>query len=88
MIKQLLNKKTLVLNGKNKYKHIYKQAITGVYTYIFISLEIAFSKKFKKNVLDNPKFTDWLFLLTIDEVHLVDQWRKAFHLLYAKIKKV
>ena len=88
MINQLPNGKVLVLNGENNYKHIYKQAATGGYTHIFISPEIALSKKFKKNVLDNPEFTDRLFLLAVDEVHLVDQWGKAFRPLYAEIEKV
>lgn len=57
MINQLPNGKALVLNGENNQKHVHKQAATGRYTHIFTSPEIAFSKKFKKNVLDDPEFT-------------------------------
>lgn len=72
MINQIPNGKALVLNGENNHKYIHKQAATGGYTHIFTSPEIAFSKKFKKNVFDDPEFTDRLFLLAVDEVHLVD----------------
>lgn len=72
MINQLSNGKTLVLNDKNNYKYIYKQAVIRGYTYIFTSSKIALSKKFKKNVLNNPEFTNQLFLLAVKEVHLMD----------------
>lgn len=88
MINQLPNGKALVLNGENNHKHIHKQAATGGYTHIFTSPEIALSKKFKKNVFDNAEFTDRLCLLAVDEIHLVDQWGKAFCPLYAEIEKV
>lgn len=88
IINQLLNKKTLVLNSKNNRKHIYKQATKRYYTYIFISLKIFLSKKFKKNIFDDSEFTDKPFLLAIDEIHLDDQWKKAFRPLYANIEKV
>ena len=78
MINQLPNRKGLVLNGENNHKHIHKQVALRVYTYIFTSPEIVFSKKFKKNVLDISEFSDWLSLLAVNEVHLVDQWGKAF----------
>lgn len=58
------------------------------YTYVFISPEIALLKKFKKHVLDRPEFTDWLYLLAIDEIHLVDEWGKQFQPLYSEIQKV
>lgn len=73
MINQLLNKKALVLNSKNNYKHVYKQATKRAYSYIFTSLKIFLSKKFKKNIFDDPEFTDRLLLLAIDEIHLDDQ---------------
>lgn len=73
MINQLPNKRALVLNGKNNCKHIHKKAAKRGYTYIFTSPEIVLSKKFKKNILDDPEFTDQLYLLTIDEIYLVDQ---------------
>ena len=88
MINQLPNGRALVLNGKNNHKHIHKKAAKGGYTHIFTSPEIALSKEFKTNILDDPKFTDWLCFLAIDEIHLVHQWGKAFRPLYAKIEKV
>ena len=33
---------------------------------------IVFLKKFKENVLDDPKFIDQLYLFTIDKIHLID----------------
>lgn len=73
MINQIPNGKALVLNGENNHKHNHKQVIRGGYTHIFISPEIALSKKFKKNILDDTKFTKRLCLLAVDEIHLVDQ---------------
>lgn len=73
MINQLPNEKVLVLNSKNNYKHVHKQAAKGGYTHIFTSPKIALSKKFKKNILDDTKFTDRLCLLAVDKIHLVDQ---------------
>lgn len=64
----------MILNGKNKHKHIYWQAAKEDYTHIFTSLKIAFSKKFKKNILDNSKFIDQLYLLAIDKIYLINQW--------------
>ena len=55
---------------------------------IFTSPEIALSKKFKKNVLDQSSFTDRLCLLAIDEIHLVDQWGQSFKPLDAEIEKL
>lgn len=88
MINQLPNGKVLVLNSKNNHKYVHKLAAKRSYTYIFISSEIDFFKKLKKNIFNDPEFTDQLCLLAIDKIHLVDQWEKAFRLLYAKIKKV
>lgn len=73
MINRIPNSKALVLNGENNHKHIHKQAAKGGYTHVFNSPEIALSKKFKKNILDDSEFTDRLFLLAVDEIHLVDQ---------------
>lgn len=88
MINRKSNGKALVLNGENNHKYINKQAAKGGYTHIFTSPEIALSKKFKKNILDDPEFMDRLCLLAVDEIHLVDQWSKAFCPLYAEIEKV
>lgn len=72
MINQIPNGKAFVLNGENNHKHIQKQAAKGGYTHIFTSSKIALSKKFKKNILNDPAFIDRLCLLAVDEIHLVD----------------
>lgn len=72
MINQLPNKKVLVLNDKSNYKYVHKQAIKRSYTHIFISSEIALSKKFKKNIFNDPAFFDWLCLLAVDKIYLID----------------
>lgn len=51
---------------------MYGKIAKGGYTHIFISLEIIFSKKFKKNILNQSSFTDRLYLLTIDKIHFGD----------------
>lgn len=88
MINWKPNTKALILNGENNHKHIHQQVAKRDYTHIFTSLEIALSKKFKKNVLDDNKFMDRLCLFAIDKIHLVAQWGQAFRPLYAEIKKV
>ena len=88
IINQIPNKRELVINSENNHKHVYKQAAKGGYIHIFTSPEIVLSKKFKKNILDDPEFTDRFCLLVVDEIHLIDQWEKAFHSLYTKIEKV
>lgn len=77
-----------MLNEENNHKHIHKQAAKGGYTHIFTSPKIALSKKFKKNILNDPAFTDRLYLLAVDEIHLVDQQGQAFRPLYTEIEKV
>ena len=88
LIDRIPGGKALVLNGENNHKYIFQQAARGGYTQVFTSPEIALSKKFKKSILDDPKFTDRLRLLAIDEIDLVDQWGQAFRPLYAEIEKV
>ena len=77
IINKLSNGRALVLNGENNHKYVYKQVVKGDYTHIFTSPKIALSKKFKKNILDDPEFTARLCLLTVDEIHLVNQWWKV-----------
>lgn len=73
MINQIPNGKAIALTGENNQKHTQIQIATQGYTHLFTSLEIALSKKFKQNVLDNPVFKLWLSLLAIDEIHLVEE---------------
>lgn len=58
IINQFPNGRALVLNDENNHKHVYKKARKRGYTHIFTSFEIALFKKLKKNILDNPEFTD------------------------------
>lgn len=88
MINQILQEKGIVLNGKNNNKSMLKDIIKEGYIHVFTSPEIAISKRFKNSVLDQTSFTDCLTLLTIDEIHLVEEWGKTFRLIYAKIKKI
>lgn len=78
----------IVLNGYNNQESTQQAIVTGDYTHVFTSPEIALLKKFKKNILDQNVFTDRLCLLVVDEIHLVEEWDKQFRPLYAEIKKV
>lgn len=69
---QIPNNKALVLNKENNHKYICKQMLKNGYTHFFTSSEIAFSKKFKKNILNNSAFTDKLNLIAVNKIHLVD----------------
>ena len=88
IINQLPQKKAIILNGENSQKSTIAEVTKGGYTHVFTSIEIALSKKFKKCILDQPEFTDCLCLLTIDEIHLVEEWGKSFRPIYAEIEKV
>lgn len=88
LINKLPRGKAIVLNGENNQKDMKLEIARGGYNHVFTSPEIALSKKFKKNILDNSQFTDRLCLLAIDEIHLVEEWGKAFRPLYAEIEKV
>lgn len=87
IINQPPNEKVLVLNDKKNYKLVFKQAIKRDYTYLFTSSKITLFKKFKKNIFDDTKFTDQLYLSSIGKIRLIDQWQKIFCLLYTKITK-
>lgn len=88
MINCIPSKKAIALTEKNNHKPVQLDIATQSYTHIFTSPEIRLSKKFKKNVLDNPIFANRLSLLAIDEIHLVEEWGKSFRPLYAKIEKI
>lgn len=51
---------------------MHRKIIKDGYTYIFTSSKIILSKKFKKNILDLSSFTDRLYLLAIDKIHMVN----------------
>ncbi len=73
MINQIPQSKAIALTGENNQQKTQQSSARKAYTHIFTSLEIALSKKFKLNVLDNPHFAKRLCLLTIDEIHLVEE---------------
>lgn len=88
MINRIPNGKAIALTGENNQKAVQKSIACENYTHVFTSPEIALSKKFKANVLDDPRFASRLSLLAIDEIHLVEEWGKSFRPLYAEIEKV
>lgn len=55
---------------------------------MFISLEIAISKRFKKCILHHFSFVDCLCLLAVNLIHLVKEWGKNFYLIYPEIEKI
>lgn len=57
------------------------------YTHVFISLKITISKMFKKYLLDYSFIINCHYLLTVDELHFVDEWDKSFYPIYIKIEK-
>lgn len=52
MINQLFQDKAIDLNEENSVKNVFNRVANNNYTYVFISLKITFSKKFKKCILD------------------------------------
>lgn len=73
MINHLPNEKAIVLNDENNQKYLQDNIARWNYTHVSTSPEIALSKKFKKHVFDWNKFTNWLYFLAIDKIHLVDE---------------
>lgn len=67
---------------------MFTEIINKKYSYIFIRLEIALSKKFKQNILNCYFFTKCLYLLAVNKIHLVEKQNKDFWPMYAKIEKV
>lgn len=88
MINHIASGKTIVFTGKNNHKGIQQAIIHQQYTHVFTSPEIALSKKFKANILDEFWFSSRLLLLAIDEIYLIEEWGKSFRPLYAEIEKV
>lgn len=88
MINRISSGKAIALTGENNQKAVQQSIGSLDYTHVFTSPEIALSKKFKTNVLDNPCFARQLCLLAIDEIHLVEEWGKSFRPLYTEIEKV
>lgn len=76
MINRISHEKSIVLNGENNTKQKFLDIATKDYTHVFICSEIAFSKKFKQNILDKSSFTNYLCLLAINKIHFVEKWDK------------
>lgn len=88
MINCIPTRKAIALTCENNQKAVQETITKESYNHVFISPEIALSKKFKANVLDNPRFASKLWLLAIDKIHLVKEWGKGFCPLYGKIEKI
>lgn len=85
---KLLKGNVIDLNRDNNKESTQQTVAIGDYTYVSTSLEIALSKKFKKNIFDQNFFIDWLCLFVVNEIHLVKEWGNQFRFFYTKIKKV
>lgn len=81
-------KKAIALTGENNQKAIQETITKESYNHVFTSPEIILLKKFKVNILDNPRFASRLLLLAIDKIYLVEEWNKGFRPLYVKIEKI
>ena len=88
MINYISSGKAIALTKENNQKAVQQSIGSQDYTHVFTSPKIALSKKFKVNILDNSRFARRLFLLAIDKIYLVEEWRKSFRPLYAEIGKV
>lgn len=88
LINRILLGKKIVLNGENNTQSVLADITNGGYTHFFTSLEIILSKKFKNNVLNDCFFIDYLCLLAIDEIYLIEEWDKNLQSIYTKIEKV
>ena len=78
MINRIPQGRDIVLHGKNNNKQVLEDIAKESYTHIFTSPGIALSKKFKNCILDQTSFTDYLCLLTVNEIHLVEECGKNF----------
>lgn len=72
------------LNTDSISEGLLKGVITGTYTHVLMSPELAISEKFRPTLLD-PKFKSQLALIVVDEAHLVSQWGRAFRTNYARL---
>lgn len=87
LINRFPTEKAIVLNGENNQKDMQLEIAQKNYIHIFINPEIAFSKNFKKNILDSSQFTDCLCLFAINEIHLIENGIKAFGLFMLRLKR-
>ncbi len=52
---------------------MFTKVFKGKYIYIFTNPEIAIPKRFKKYILDHLYFANHLYLLAVEEIHLVEE---------------
>ena len=78
----------IVLNKKNNNKQVFDKIVQARYTHIFTSLEIILSQRFKNSGLDQIFFTDYIALVAVTEIYLVDKLGNNFWFMYAKIEKI
>lgn len=88
MINCISNGKAIAQTDDNNSRALEINIATGHYTHVFTSPESAFTKKFKQNILDHSRYADRFCFLTINEIHLVNQYGQSFCPLYAEIEKV
>lgn len=82
------DEEAVVPNRENNLPLIQTKIATSGYTQLFTSFEIGISKQFKDNIFVHQNFTDRLYLLTINKIHLTKKRRKRFWLLHAKKSKI
>ncbi len=63
----------ITLNGENNKQLLKRRIAISDFTNRFTSSDIALSRMLKNILLDNLRFAERLCLLTIDEIHLVEQ---------------
>lgn len=88
MINGIASRNAIVLMGEKNHQSVQQAIACQQYNHVFTSLANALLKKFKANVLDDPRFSSYLSLLAIDKIYLIEEWSKNFWPIYAKIEKV
>lgn len=77
-----------ILNSNNNKKNTQYKIARGHYIYLFTNFKITVLKKLKKNIFNQYLSIDWLYLLEINEIHLLKEWVRQFRSLYIEIEKV
>lgn len=73
IINQLPNSKVITPIRNNNNQSTQYIIAKNDFMYIFTSLEISFSRKFKKYMFNNSCFASRFCLFFINEIHLVEQ---------------
>lgn len=72
-INRLSKRRDIVLNDENSFENMFNGVSKGGDIYVFSSLKIVISEKFKKCILDEFFFIDWFCLLAINEIYLIKE---------------